>query len=342
MISRRTLLTAAGVVFAAWPHRPRPRPTPTPTAAPTNPTASPTPTPSPTVSPSPTTGPSARPYFAAADWLWTPIAAAPALAAKSATWAAALAQGQHACLVHDYAGLVVMPDKITTSTPRYDIKFTAGWGDPFDSTMPIPNGLVAPPMTTTYGDPGDAHVTVADPTTNRVYSLWQATPQNGPRSASYGGIAILDGDGREYAGSSTATNLSPLAGTIRVDEMTAAIKNGTDLGHALMFASDIAGPTYVYPATKSDGPNKTLALPEGTRVQLNPAASLTGLTGVALVIAKTLQKYGAYLSDKGGSRMSFNFEYLADGNPGAAWKTLGLSDYQNLTTIPWASLRVLA
>src|SRR5689334_12343781 len=147
----------------------------------------------------------ARPYFQKADWFWNPIKATAPLHANSALWAGYLATGQHSCSLHDYATTVVPASAVTGSTPRYDVAMTAGWGDPFPGTIPIPTGTAVPPLTTAFGDPGDGHITIADPTTNSVYSLWQATPQVNPRSAAYGGLAYLDGDGREYAGSSTST-----------------------------------------------------------------------------------------------------------------------------------------
>lgn len=287
----------------------------------------------------------ARPYFDTADWYWLPPAGQK-LASQSATWAGYLTQGKHVCLVHDFGATVVMPGVTTSSTPTYDIAFDhqGDWGDPFPSRMPVPAGLVAPPMVTTYGDAGDSHVAVAHRATGTVYSLWQSRPGPNPRAAAYGGVANLRGDGTENQGSSTASRISLLAGVIRVDEMRDAVANGTDLGHTLIFSSDIASPAYVYPARKSDGNNGgrvATPMPQGSRVVLDPAASLAGLKGPELVIAKTLQKYGAVLGDKGGSRMSFVFEFQPDGNPGAAWSGMGLSDYQDLKDIPWSRLRVL-
>ena len=95
-----------------------------------------------------------------------------------------LASGQHGCSLHDYATTVVPASAIDFTTPRYRITMTAGWGDPFPNSVPLPSGSTAPPMITTHGDPGDGHITVADPISNAVYSLWQAVPSVDPRSAS--------------------------------------------------------------------------------------------------------------------------------------------------------------
>ena len=131
---------------------------------------------------------------------------------------------------------------------------------------------------------------------------------------------------------------------ITVAEINAAISANTGLVHALMFSSSQAASTFVHPALKSDGVTPG-GLPQGSRIQLNPSINVDGIaniTPVEKVLAKTLQTHGAYLGDKGGATMSFSFEFLKDGNPGAAYAALGMWDYFELSHIPWANLRVLA
>lgn len=285
-----------------------------------------------------------RSYFQQADWMWDTIPANPVLDANSAVWAGYFAVGQHSCSLHDYAATLKGPGGIDANTPRYAVTMTAGWGDPFaPDTVPIPDGTIVPPMTTTYGDPGDGHLAVADPVSNKVYSLWQSEKIGNDWQASYGGLAALDGDGRETVGSSTATNLSRYGAVIRASEIQAGVIN-----HALFVSSDICDSTFRYPASKSDGTNAggvATPIPQGSRLQLDPSIDIDAISGITdgeKTIARALQTYGAYVGDKGGARLGFIFEYQTDGNPGAIYTNAGLAwDYFDMSHIPWGSLRVL-
>lgn len=287
------------------------------------------------------TPPDARPYLNAADWLWEPIPDNPVLDANSAAMVTKLAEaGQQRILnAFDYAVTIRGPEGIDAATPRYDINFTAGWGDPFGTTqMPVPDGTPVPPG-------GDGHVSVVDPVTAKVFNLWQANFSGATKSASYGAMVDETGDGIETVGSSTGAGLARLAGVIRIEELQAG-----EIPHALFFSTDWAAPgtNFRYPASKSDGNGTGLAgeIPEGARIQLDPSIDVDALpiTDGEKIIAKALQTHGAYCGDNGGARMAFIAE-LEDGvnNPGATYVGLGIGwDYFGLDGIPWSSLRVLA
>ncbi len=286
-----------------------------------------------------------RNYFDTADWLWSPIPANPVLDTNSGAMVASLSSTAGGAMrianMYDYGVTIVNPSSVDTNTPRYDIAFAnePAWGsDPFGAdTMPIPNGTIVPPGS-------DGHVTVADPINGKVYSLWQGVHSTG-WSASWGGVTSLHGDGRETSGTSTATGLSRYAGVIRGSEIAAG-----QIPHALFFATDMAHTTeFRYPAIKTDGTNAAgvaFPIPEGTRVQLDPAIDVTAISGITageIAVAKALQIYGAYCGDRGSARMAFIFEYLNDGtNPGQVYVNAGLGwDYFDMSHIPWSSLRVL-
>lgn len=310
--------------------------------------AAPAPAPAPVPAPIP-----APAFFPTADWLWKPIGANPTLAANSATWVGYLSapKSQRVAELYHEGTTLIPATAVTNSTPRYDITFTQPWGsDPFAShTVPIPLATHVPQY-----PGGDGHLAIQDPVTGQVFGLWQAhyDTKTNKWTASWGGMTPLNGNGIDTSGSATATNLSRYAGVVTAKEMTAAIAANSGLNHALVFATDIAGPGFVGPATKSDGTNiagVATPIPEGYRVQLNPAINVDAIVGITAgekVIAKTLQTHGAYVVDQGAARMAFAFEAVpgaTDSNPGKVWTDAGLAwDYYDMAKIPWAQLRVLA
>lgn len=301
----------------------------------------------------------AQPYFPQADWLWRPIPASPVLDSNSATWAGYFSAGgtQHICDIIEFGTVLVGPSGITPSTPQHDITFRnatggssgANWGpDPFSTTMPIPVGTKIP-------NGSDGQVSVADPGRGQVFSIWQASSATTPWTASWGAQVPLYGDGLEPSvasqGSSTGARLSRFSCVIRAAEMTVAAAAGyAAIPHALFFSTDIASAAVRYPARVGDGANGAgvaTPIPEGTRVQLDPSINVDGIAGITTwerIIAKTLQRNGAYVGDNGGARMAFIFEHLgttAGENTAYTNVYSGIFDYYDMTHIPWSSLRVL-
>lgn len=291
------------------------------------------------------------PFFDDADWLWNRIDSDTKTAANSATWVKYFSEKgtAHPALLYQYAVTIVHANQITSSTPRYDVKFTEKWGaDPFGTrTVGMPKGTRVPPGS-------DGHVVVMDEASNTVYGFWQAkyTSSTDSWSSSWGGMTSMSGNGIDaVGGSATATGISRAAGVITTSEFAAAVAANTGVNHALVFSSDIAGIDFVGPAIKSDGQNKAgvaTPMPEGYRIQLDPSIdvdAIVGITAAEKVIAKTLQTYGAYLVDQGGARMAFAFEMASDATantPGAVYTQAGLAwDYYEMGKIPWSSLRVL-
>lgn len=295
----------------------------------------------------------AHPYFPQADWLWRPIPTSPVLDANSATWAGYLSAAgtTHICDIIEFGTTLVGPAGITPSTPQHDIVFSQvpAWGpDPFSMTMPIPAGTKIPTGS-------DGQVSVADPGRGQVFSIWQANSSTTPWHASWGAQVPLYGDGLESSvasqGSSTGSRLSRFSSVVRASEMTAAVAAGyAAIPHALFFSTDVASAAVRYPARVGDGANGAgvaTPIPEGARVQLDPSINVDGITGITTwerIIAKTLQKYGAYCGDNGGARMAFIFEHLgttSGENQAYVDVYSGIFDYYDMTHIPWSSLRVL-
>jgi hypothetical protein len=290
-------------------------------------------------------------YFGTADWLWTPIAANPTVAANSSTWVSYLSApgSRRIANLYNYGVILVPASAITSSTPRYDVRFTKAWGaDPYGTnTVAIPRGIKIPPGS-------DGHVAVLDPVTGQAYGIWQARYDSvtDTWSGSWGGRTPINGNGIDQTGSATATGISVAAGVVTAAELEAAIAANTGLNHALVFSTDIAGPGFVGPAIKSDGTNiagVATPIPEGSRIQLDPSINVDAIPNITAgetVIAKTLQTHGAYVVDQGAARMAFAFETVPDAtstNPGAVYTKAGFAwDYYDMARIPWSQLRVLA
>lgn len=165
--------------------------------------------------------------------------------------------------------------------------------------VPIPQSALA-------SEGSDGQIVLWNPTTGVAYTFWQFartasgdyTATNGNRHHTTTGYTGRFADGLAGRGAGT----SYLAGLVRAWEV-----NQGHIDHALAFAYDSPAPSFVYPASKSDGGGVAgTDVPEGSRLQLDPSltdADFTawGLSPTAKIIAKALQKYGMYVIDHGGS-----------------------------------------
>ena len=186
------------------------------------------------------------------------------------------------------------------NTPRYNVELTASWAAWFATTMngaPIPDWAAPDPQ-------DDGSMTIVDLAADCQYDFWQAKKQNGQWSASWGNSLKIDGQGIFPKGlSARGSGFALLAGMIWPDEL----KNGR-IGHALLFSyNDTKSGGPVSPATESDGESLAVdAIPEGARIQLDPALNLDtlNLTPYEKIIAKAMQEYGMILGDNSGGGIS--------------------------------------
>jgi hypothetical protein len=95
---------------------------------------------------------------------------------------------------------------------------------------------------------------------------------------------------------------------IRPELVRAGIQRGTGLGHVLQIAlsetnARTFGRGYVHPMIGCEDRHVTGWGAEGERIRIAPGVNLVsrGLSGGALVIARTLQQHGAYIGDNSGS-----------------------------------------
>lgn len=271
---------------------------------------------------------SGRPF--AADSAWnTPIPADPKLAGNSDAAAAHLSR-QVVANLYEFGSPVYT---MTGASDRQDVPCLEDWGPCLLKDVPMP-------MSVKTSGGSDASMIVVDQRRKKVYDFWQLRRTDSGWQASWGTANPLYGKSNENGGA-VGAGYSGLAGLVRTFE----IEQG-HIDHALHFSTDNScSGKFRYPATKTDGSSDAGdCVPEGARVQLDPSVDVDAIPGITRgekIVAKALQKYGAYDQNNGGAPMAFGFENpagRADPYPDA-----GIDhDYYDFPHIPWDKLRVLA
>jgi len=203
----------------------------------------------------------------------------------------------------------------------------------------------------------DHSVTIIDWYRETVWDLWNVRARSGtyvvgdsyPFTLYGSGIAPL-GVGWISGGSGTAT----VAFMIRPEEIEAGVINHA-LGCATETApggkSTVTTENFVYPpAVHTDRGNLAgNAIPEGARIQLDPAIDLDALFGVnptgtartAKIIAKCMQDYGIVCAEAGGTwHIYAEHDFTADWNP-PSMSGLILSPIAQLVTPTYNPWRVI-
>jgi hypothetical protein len=188
----------------------------------------------------------------------------------------------------------------------------------------------------------DAQIVIVDRATGDEWGAWQLERSGDSWRAEnayhynvrWSGVPPRTASGGAFG--SRGAGVPYLAGLVRPCE----IARGR-IDHALAFAYDGPNRRFVYPATKSDGMNDGPgAVPEGTRLQLDPRLSRArlrslGCRGPCLTIARALQRYGMYVIDNSG-RAKVMLEYEGT----ARWR--GGVDQDTASPIPLSAFRVLS
>jgi hypothetical protein len=187
----------------------------------------------------------------------------------------------------------------------------------------------------------DHHLVVIDQSANSELDMWLAAAawSAGSRyltNPTGWGAVCPQG---QHCGGAVAAGYDAFGGVVRPEEIAQG-----HIDHALFFTTPYTRSGFIAcPATHTDGTaNDANAIPEGARIQLDPAFNVDAQPWPAYekVIAHALQTYGAYLGDTGGS---ISFPGEANINRGYdAWALAGVSaSSQSLGNLPWSSFRVL-
>lgn len=188
----------------------------------------------------------------------------------------------------------------------------AGAGDPL-ATVSLPGGRppvrfrIPPSARPAAG--GDGHLHVVEPGGRFVDETWRMRGSGASWSAGHHARIDLQGPGigtdgaRAYGGSA-------VAGLIRTWELEAGI-----IRHALALAvpRDQLRPGPVWPATREDRDSARTyrgGLPMGAYAAIPPNVDVErlGLSADAVVVARALQRYGAYVVDAAGGAFVLSAE----------------------------------
>jgi hypothetical protein len=190
----------------------------------------------------------------------------------------------------------------------------------------------------------DAHLTVYQPSTDTLWELWKAARQADGWHARWGGRMTNVSTSPGYFAAplgATGSSLPLLGGLMRIDELRAG-----HIDHALALAIPSAQKSvFTWPAQRTDGTAAAPALPEGTRLRIDPGVDVAslGLPDVARQMALAAQRYGIVVRDISGAVTFFGEDPTPSGsNPYPA--LYGSDRYADkvLAKFPWGRLQVLA
>jgi hypothetical protein len=224
-------------------------------------------------------------------------------------------------------------------------------GTPGEAALQKAFAAVPIPRRATPAAGQDRHMTIWQPSTDRLWEFWQARRASDGWHASWGGairrVSLSPGyytasawPGARRNWGATASSLPVIGGTITVDDL----RQGS-IRHAIAVALPAPrADTFAWPAQRTDGTGGTTALPEGARLQLDPQLNLDSLRLPRLVrmIAEAAQRYGVVVRDQTHKGISL-FGEDARGAPanvfGQAFARK--TPLELLSRFPWDRLRVL-
>jgi hypothetical protein len=217
-------------------------------------------------------------------------------------------------------------------TPRDRVALTASWAPRRMLVAPIPASARPDPAS-------DGQLAILDSSNGCEYDFWKAQKKGETWTAAWGNAVSSRGSGAYPGGlSARGSGFALLAGLMRPKELAAGRIN-----HALIFSypyTSAAG--FVSPATESDGQSdRSDALPEGARLQLDPSFDVRSLPKYERPIARALQRYGMYLADTGSSNVSLYAINPQSYSRNPYRGVLPGGDYVDLSKLPVNRFRVV-
>ena len=208
----------------------------------------------------------------------------------------------------------------------------------------------------------DGHISIVDPVIGMAWEMSRFVPGNPPSCTTFNlWNQRLMGYGHPHEGERWTARggrgsgfpLTP--GLIRPERLTWAASRG-DLGHALVFTfpecrkHEDGSKMFIYPpACRADGENAGAQYPvQGDCFQLDPSLDEQdfdswGLLWHGRVLARTLQRYGMFLGDRGGE-WKLQLQLLAKSEDAhvAAWEAkMGAGFYREVEKIPTKHFRIV-
>lgn len=228
------------------------------------------------------------------------------------------------------------------STPKHEVgdlrPGVYGAGFEFPRQIPIPAGAQASPPT--VGD-SDQHLAIIDRHKNLEWGMWWARQdEHGRWWTGLGAVTDLSISGvappwfasaREFDSHRARASGFPLiAGLILREEIAAG-----EIQDALVFAYDRCRSGFFIPpastaqVTRPEIQNAS-GIPMGGRIQLDPAWDVekSGLSRNGKIIARALQRYGAYCGDFAGANVLY-----AENSPEAVAAWRGVLDQEELARV---------
>jgi hypothetical protein len=233
------------------------------------------------------------------DNVWnTPITTLP-VNSKSATWLSTMGT----------AGTFLHPDYGPSGSPT-------PYGIPWTIVSPTQALVDVSFQYQTQSDPGpypfsaktpiesgsDHHAIMVNPSTCKLYELWEATwhAKTGTASAGSGAIWSLQSDALRPTGwtSADAAGLPILAGLVNYDEAASG-----HMDHAIRFTVNCTSRSYIWPARHEAGQSDASCPPMGARFRLNAGFKLPlRLCGVfCQTVITTMKTYGLIVADNGSN-----------------------------------------